>query len=146
MRSQSSGSPASRARRSASSSVAPSSTRKPSSPSRTTSGTPPTRVATTGRPAARASIALTGVPSFDELDPEADDDEALGGRDLQRHEVVAHLRADCDQGRRPAGEPAFEEAEEQRTHRPEVAAQDVPVERVHDDRRLAPAGEERRDT
>ena len=33
-------------------------------PSRTTSGTPPTRVATTGRPPASASIALTGVPSF----------------------------------------------------------------------------------
>ena len=33
-------------------------------PSATTSGTPPTRDATTGRPAASVSIALTGVPSF----------------------------------------------------------------------------------
>ena len=47
-------------------STSPGSTRKPSSPSRTTSGTPPTRVATTGQPLASASIAVTGVPSFAE--------------------------------------------------------------------------------
>ena len=35
-------------------------------PSATTSGTPPTRDATTGRPAASVSIALTGVPSLRE--------------------------------------------------------------------------------
>ena len=51
-------------RRSASASTSPGSTRKPSTPSRITSETPPTRVATTGLPAARASMALTGVPSF----------------------------------------------------------------------------------
>ena len=40
------------------------STTKPSTPSRTTSGTPPTPYATTGLPAASASITVTGVPSF----------------------------------------------------------------------------------
>ena len=39
-------------------------TRKPVSPSSTTSGTPPTLVATTGRPAASASMIVTGVPSL----------------------------------------------------------------------------------
>ena len=39
-------------------------TRKPVSPSSTTSGTPPTRVATTARPAASASMIVTGVPSL----------------------------------------------------------------------------------
>ena len=47
----SSGSAARSASRSASASTSPGSTRKPSTPSRTTSGTPPTRVATTGLPA-----------------------------------------------------------------------------------------------
>ncbi len=37
------------------------------SPSSTTASVPPTRVATTGRPAASASIAATGVPSFAEV-------------------------------------------------------------------------------
>jgi len=41
--------------------------RRPLPPSRTTSPTPPTAVATIGRPAADASIRLTGVPSFREV-------------------------------------------------------------------------------
>jgi len=44
-------------------------------------------------------------------DPEADDDELLGGRDAELHEVVAHLRADGDERRRMAREPALQEAE-----------------------------------
>ena len=42
-------------------------TRNPVSPSSTTSGTPPTLVATTGRPAASASMIVTGVPSLAEV-------------------------------------------------------------------------------
>ena len=43
------------------------STTKPPMPSRTTLATPPTRLATTGVPAACASIRLTGVPSLSEV-------------------------------------------------------------------------------
>ncbi len=40
---------------------------KPDTPSVTMSRTPPTLVETTGRPAACASITVTGVPSFAEV-------------------------------------------------------------------------------
>ena len=59
-----SGSAASSASRSAIACVSPGRTRYPETPSSTTSSTPPTRVATTGRPAASASISTTGVPSL----------------------------------------------------------------------------------
>ena len=61
------GSPARISSRSASACVSWGRTRKPVSPSSTTSGTPPTFVATTGRPAASASMIVTGVPSLTDV-------------------------------------------------------------------------------
>src|SRR5438128_1292027 len=90
------------------------------------------------RPAVRS-----GADALAELDPQADDDELLGRRDAQCHEVVAHLRADGDEHGRVAGEPPLEPPEESRPERPEVPVQDVPVERVHDDRGTGPPGEQR---
>ena len=52
---------------SASASGSPGATRRPVTPSSTRSGTPPTRVATTGRSAAIASMSDTGEPSFREV-------------------------------------------------------------------------------
>ena len=80
-----------------------------------------------------------------ELDSEADDRELLARRHAEPDEVVAYLGADRDQRSRDAREPPLEQAESERAHRPEVAAQHVPVERVDDDRRPRVGGEKRRD-
>src|SRR5439155_13757204 len=70
-----------------------------------------------------------GMDAIFELDPEPDHRELLFRRDPESYEVVAHLRADRDQARRPIGEPALERAEHPRPQRAEVAAQHVAVER-----------------
>src|SRR5437867_4286911 len=70
-----------------------------------------------------------------ELDPQADDRELLTRSDAEAYEVVAHLGRDGDERRRHPGEPALEQRERVRAQRPEVAAQDVSVKRVDDDRR-----------
>src|SRR5205823_14062242 len=83
--------------------------------------------------------------SLVEFDPEADHGEALTRRDSERDEVVPDLRADGDQRRRSRGEPALQEPEEERAKRSEVAAENVTVEGVDDDRRSLRSCEERRD-
>ena len=70
-----------------------------------------------------------------ELDPEPHDGELLRRRDAEPDEVVPYLRAHGDEHRRVAREDPLEPAEEPRAERPEVAAQDVAVEGVDDDRR-----------
>ncbi len=72
--------------------TSPGSTRKPSSPSWTTSGTPPTRVATTGQPLASASIAVTGVPSF----AEGSTNDVEGGEERADVLLVAGEQAVAD--------------------------------------------------
>src|SRR5207247_4981569 len=53
-----------RSRAEARASASPAGVSRPVTPSSTSSGTPPTRVATTGTPHAAASMRLTGMPSF----------------------------------------------------------------------------------
>src|SRR2546423_783532 len=134
-RSRSPGSRASSASPCARPSTSPLAARKPSSPSPTTAGTPPTRVATTGRSAASASIAAAAprreVEAVrDHLDPPA-------GRDAERDQVVAHLLAHRDERGRAGAERPLDERERPAPPRREVAAQDVAVEGV--DERPGPA-------
>ncbi len=84
-------------------------------------------------PCPRAGAAVAADPLL-ELDPEADDDEPLRRRDAEPDEVVAHLRAHGDERVGAAGEQALEQPEAALLQRAEVAAQDVAVERVDDDR------------
>ena len=66
-------------------------------------------------------------------------------RDAERDEVVAHLRADGDEARRRAREPPLDRRGSAAVaSRAEVAAQDVAVEGVDDDRRPRVAGERAR--
>ena len=78
------------------------------------------------------------------VDPEADDRELLGRRDAKRDEVVAHLGADGDQPVVACEPPARAGGRASVRSRAEVAAQDVAVEGVHDDRRPRVAGERAR--
>ena len=64
------------------------------------------------------------------------------GRDAQPDELVADLGADGDQAVGRAGEDRLDRAEHERARPPEVAAEDVPVERVHHDGSARP-GEQR---
>ena len=84
------------------------------------------------------------VDALLELDAEADHGELLPRRDAERDEVVAHLGAHRDERRRRGGEAPLEHPEEAGADGAEVAAQDVAVEGVHDDRRPCVTREQRR--
>ncbi len=97
-------------------------------------------------PRARGRTGHLGLHALAELDSQADDAELLSGRNPERDEVVAHLRADRDEpGRHPRQQP-LEQAKRLRLERAEVAVEDMAVKRVDDDRRPGGACEERRHT
>ena len=77
-----------------------------------------------------------------EVEAEPHDLDAIGGRDAELHELVAHLLRDRDEALGAAREHALDPGVETRLHRQEVAAQGVAVEGVDEDR--APRDEERR--
>ena len=80
-----------------------------------------------------------------ELDPEPDDGELLRRRDAERTRSSRTCGLTAISAVVTPREPALEQAERRRAQRVEVAAQDVAVEGVDDDRRPRVAGEERRD-
>ncbi len=82
------------------------------------------------------------VDALLELDTKADHGELLPRCDAERDEVVADLRAHRDERRRRGRERPLEHPEEAGADRPEVAAEDVAVEGVHDDRRACVTGEQ----
>ncbi len=72
--------------------MSPAGTRNPVSPSSTTSETPPTSVATTGLPAASASMIVAGVPSLAEVSTTASRDREPGRDVLLVAEKEARAR------------------------------------------------------
>ena len=78
-----------------------------------------------------------------EVDAESDDGELLRRCDAERHQVVLHLGAHRDQPRCVPGEKGLGLLEHRGPHRVEVAAQHMPVEGVHDDRRPSISGQDR---
>src|SRR3990172_4619635 len=127
MRARWAGSRASPASAAARARASRSAARKPVSPSSTTAGTPPTRVATTGRSAASASIAATGVPSFADVRRRASNAACHSERNGAPAPLAEGAEGRDEQvrlldGREPA-DPAHDEAPAGADLRPDAVAE-----------------------